>query len=829
MSAPEAEHEEDVIIVGAGPSGLAAAACLSCRGVSGCLVLDRDDRVASLWRRRTYDRLHLHLHKRHCALPHAPHSDSSPTYLPRDDFLRYLDAYASRFAVRTRLRRHVRSARYDASRRRWIVEAVDLATGITESYTSRWLVAAGGENDERVVPDVAGMGTFPGKVVHAADYRTAEGFKGKSVLVVGSGNSGMEIAYDLAVAGAVTSIVVRSELHLVSKEIWNVAMTLYGYHLPPWVIDKAVLLMCRIVFGDTARHGLRRPAVGPFTMKLTTPAYPVFDVGIFAKIRSGEVRVLRAGIKSVRGSDVEFLDGERHAFDAVVFATGYRSTTKQWLQSDDGLIGEDGMAARSYPEHWKGENGLYCAGMVRRGLYGSYEDAELIADDISKQLQSSKSGQNGHISNGSLCSLPEATSMAVKTDELKPEHQHEEDVIIVGAGQSGLAASACLSRRGVSSCLILERDDCVAPLWRHRTYDRLRLHLPKRHCALPHAPHADDSPNYLPRDDFLRYLDAYASRFSLRTRLRRHVTSARYDPSCRRWLVHAVHLSTGITERYVSRCLVAANGENDERAVPDVPGMDTFPGIAIHAAEYKSAAAFKGKSVLVVGAGNSGMEIAYDLAAGGAAATSIVVRGELHLVSKEIWGVGMALARYIPEWAVDRAVLLMCAAVFGDTARHGLRRPAVGPFTMKMTTPAYPVFDVGTFAKIRSGEIRVVRAGIRSVSGSDVEFVDGERRAFDAIVFATGYRSTTNKWLKSDDGMIGEDGMARRSYPDHWKGENGLYCAGMVRRGIHGSGEDAELIAEDISKQKQHWSSKPTHNGHMSNGFAYNDNKSTRV
>jgi len=102
----------------------------------------------------------------------------------------------------------------------------------------------------------------------------------------------------------------RMQLHLVTKEIWNVAMTLYPY-LPAWVIDKLVLLMCAVVFGDTSRHGLRRPAVGPFTMKLTTPAYPVVDVGTYAKIRSGEIRVLPAAVKSVRGNVVEFGDGNR--------------------------------------------------------------------------------------------------------------------------------------------------------------------------------------------------------------------------------------------------------------------------------------------------------------------------------------------------------------------------------------------------------------------------------------------------------------------------------------------------------------------------------------
>lgn len=388
-------EEEEVIIVGAGQSGIAVAACLSLRGVRS-LVLERDDCVGSLWRKRAYDRLHLHLAKQYSALPHAPHAEEAPTYLPRDEFARYLDGYAARFAVRTRLRREVRSAGFDAGKGRWEVEAVDLATGRRELYAARFLVVASGENDERFVPEVPGLEAFPGTVVHAAEYRSGEGLRGKAVLVVGCGNSGMEIAYDLAAAGAVTSISVRSELHLVTREIWNVAMSLYGYHVPAWIIDKLVLLMCAVVFGgDTARHGLRRPAVGPFTMKLTTPAYPVIDVGTYSKIRTGEIRVLPAGVKSVRGNVVEFADGRRHPFDAIVLATGYRSTVRRWLRSDDGLIGDDGMAARPYPEHWKGGNGLYCAGLVRRGIYGSYSDAELIAGDISELLRPQQTHSNG--------------------------------------------------------------------------------------------------------------------------------------------------------------------------------------------------------------------------------------------------------------------------------------------------------------------------------------------------------------------------------------------------------------------------------------------------
>jgi len=77
--------------------------------------------------------------------------------------------------------------------------------------------------------------------------------------------------------------------------------------------------------------------------------------------------------------------------------------SRRRFQSDDGLIGDDGMAARSYPEHWKGKNGLYCAGMVRRGIYGSYEDAELIAGDISELLRPNKQdkGDGAAHTNGS--------------------------------------------------------------------------------------------------------------------------------------------------------------------------------------------------------------------------------------------------------------------------------------------------------------------------------------------------------------------------------------------------------------------------------------------
>ncbi|CAL4964210.1 unnamed protein product [Urochloa decumbens] len=385
------------------------------------------------------------------------------------------------------------------------------------------------------------------------------------------------------------------------------------------------------------------------------------------------------------------------------------------------------------------------------------------------------------------------------------------EVIVVGAGPSGLAVSACLSLRGVPS-LVLDRDDCVGSLWRKRAYDRLTLHLPKTVSALPHAPHPDDAPTYLPRDDFAGYLDGYASRFGVRARLRlrREVRAARFDAARRRWDVEAVHLAAAASggdgeavaaaaERYAARFLVVATGSYDEKFVPEVPGMEGFPGKVVHASEYRSAKGMEGKRVLVVGCGNSGMEIALDLAEAGANA-SIVIRSELHILTKQILNLGVTLGFYLPVWMIDTLALFLCYLVFGDTSKHGIKRPALGPFAMNRQTSALPVIDVGTYKKIKNGEIEVIPTGMTSVNGNVVEFADGRRRPFDAIVFATGYRSGIKRWLKDGSELIGDNGILKQRSP---KAENGLYFAGLSGRGIFGSGTDAEFIAADISKQLQ--------------------------
>jgi len=193
------------IVVGAGPSGLAAAACLAARGVPAT-VLEMADSLASTWRHRTYDRLTLHLPKRFCELPLLPFPAGYPEYPSKDQFVAYMEGYAAAAGVAPRFGARVEEAAFDAGTGAW---AVRLAGG-GELLLARWLVVATGENAVPRRPDFPGARLFEGPVVHTCDYKSGEAFAGKKVLVVGCGNSGMEVSLDLCRHGAKPSLVVRN-------------------------------------------------------------------------------------------------------------------------------------------------------------------------------------------------------------------------------------------------------------------------------------------------------------------------------------------------------------------------------------------------------------------------------------------------------------------------------------------------------------------------------------------------------------------------------------------------------------------------------------------
>ncbi|KAL8170728.1 hypothetical protein V2J09_022532 [Rumex salicifolius] len=368
--------------------------------------------------------------------------------------------------------------------------------------------------------------------------------------------------------------------------------------------------------------------------------------------------------------------------------------------------------------------------------------------------------------------------------------------VIVGAGPSGLAVAACLRARGVPS-VVLERASCIASLWQHKTYDRLCLHLPKHFCELPLMGFPSHFPTYPSKRQFVEYLVAYAERFNIKPLFNEAVERAEYDGALGMWRVR-----TPSTE-YVCRWLVVATGENAEVVVPNILGMNDFGGEMVHSSKYRTGEGYNGKRVLVVGCGNSGMELCLDLCNHNAL-PSLVVRDAVHVLPKEMLGrstfdVSMRLMRWLPVRIVDRVLLILTWVLLGDTTKLGLVRPNLGPLQLKHLSGKTPVLDVGTLAKIRTGHIQVMPA-IRRLNHQAVEFVDGRTEEFDAILLATGYKSNVPCWLKEDDMFSEEEGLPKKPFPNGWKGKHGLYAVGFTKRGLSGASTDAKKIAQDIDR-----------------------------
>ncbi|KAJ4916323.1 putative indole-3-pyruvate monooxygenase YUCCA11 [Raphanus sativus] len=369
--------------------------------------------------------------------------------------------------------------------------------------------------------------------------------------------------------------------------------------------------------------------------------------------------------------------------------------------------------------------------------------------------------------------------------------------LIIGGGPAGLATSACLNRLNIPN-IVVEREECSASLWKRRSYDRLKLHLAKQYCQLPHMPFPPNAPTFVSKAGFISYLDEYATRFNVNPRYNRNVRSAYFEDG--RWIAE-VDNNAAAAERevYSAEYLVVATGENSEALIPEIPGFsESFEGEYLHSSEYKNGEKFAGKHVLVVGSGNSGMEIAYDVSKWDAE-VSLVVHSPVHVLTREIVRIGMWLLRFFPVKLVDRWCLFLAKLRFGNTSRYGLIRPDKGPFMNKLVTGRSPTIDVGCVDEIKAGKITVVPS-ITRVEGKRVVFVDGNSKTVDSIVFATGYKSSVSKWLQVDDGdLFNENGMPKRELKDHWKGKNGLYSVGFGRQGLAGITRDAQNVARDIA------------------------------
>ncbi|MEU9142834.1 NAD(P)/FAD-dependent oxidoreductase [Streptomyces sp. NPDC048349] len=369
-------------------------------------------------------------------------------------------------------------------------------------------------------------------------------------------------------------------------------------------------------------------------------------------------------------------------------------------------------------------------------------------------------------------------------------------VYVIGGGPGGLAVAAALRARGVRA-VVVEKSDGVGASWR-RHYDRLHLHTTRRLSALPGLPMPRRFGGWVSRDDVVRYLEKYAEFHELEIVTGVEVTRLERDADGG-WTLHA----TG-GRVLTAAAVVVATGFNHTPRLPDWPGRDAYTGQLLHAADYRDPTPYAGRDVLVVGVGNTGAEIAVDLAEGGAARVRLAVRTAPHIVRRSTCGwpaqrTGI-LVRRLPVRLVDRLGALVARASVPDLSQYGLPRPSTGLYS-RVKEGAIPVQDVGLIDAVRSGRVEPV-AAVEAFDGAEVVLADGSRITPDAVVAATGYSRALEGLVGGLEDVLDERGRPRTHGAHTPARAPGLYFTGFSNP-ISGMFREMARDAEEIARAVQ--------------------------
>lgn len=369
------------------------------------------------------------------------------------------------------------------------------------------------------------------------------------------------------------------------------------------------------------------------------------------------------------------------------------------------------------------------------------------------------------------------------------------NVLIVGAGISGLATAACLQRQGIEF-VIIEKHAQVASAW-HNHYHRLHLHTNKRVSQLPYKKFGKNIPRYPSRQQVIDYLNDYQQTFNIQPVFNTIATSIKKEGDY--WITQT---TSGI---FQSKFVVMATGPFGKPKPIVLQGMDTFPGKIVHSAAYKTGKEFAEQKVLVIGFGNSACEIAIDLFEQGAT-PFMSVRSAINIVPRDVLGVPVLelslLMNFLPPRIADLLSAPLVNAIIGDITRLGLKRKPYGPLEQVRREGKSPILDIGTIQLIRKSKIKIV-GDIDFIEGNLVHFKQSETQPFDAIIACIGYSQDQIKIIEVDSNRF-EDLRVSTNRQQYF-GKDGLYFCGYY---ISPTGQireiaaDARKIAKDIRRNK---------------------------
>lgn len=336
------------------------------------------------------------------------------------------------------------------------------------------------------------------------------------------------------------------------------------------------------------------------------------------------------------------------------------------------------------------------------------------------------------------------------------------EVLVIGGGHNGSMAGVALARLGIDA-LIIDKNERVGDNWRNR-YESLVLHQPHGMMHFLDLPFPESFPDYISKDRLADWFEIYAHAFDLNFWTSTELLNASYDEEKKQWSAQ-LRLRDGSVRTMHPKYLVLATGASGTPRIPEIPGLDDFTGDVLHTTEFRSGADYAGKRVLVIGAGTSAHDVAYDIVNHGGTAT-MVQRRPICVVNLDSANLSYTDAnlRVIPIEIVDKRFLagmvepllrdgFKLVAQMGnemDKETHDglaavgfkLDRDEGGWFKKYFETASGYYINVGASDAIIKGDIKVRQYDeIERLVPNGVKLKNGETLEFDAVVLATGFEN----------------------------------------------------------------------------------------
>ncbi len=372
---------DGAIVIGAGAAGLAVAQALIKAGIA-TQVLEREQRLAEPWHRR-HDNLHLNTHRDLSSLPGLSYPAGTPAFPHRSTVIRHLNDFAETNSLPIAFGVGVEEIEFRGDH--WLIKA---STG---RWAARHVVIATGRDRQPFIPAWKGMATFSGRILHAADFGRAGDYAGKTVLVVGAGNSGFDVLNHLSGTGTGQIwLSARNGPALLPKRIGKIAVHRFSpimANLPTRLADAAMAATQRLVFGDLRKYGLPASPSGGASRLGSDYTAIAADDGAVDAIKAGRIVVVPQ-VSEFRQDGVVLADGQAIALDIVIAATGYRTGLETML-GKLGVLDAKGVPLFNGAVGDPKLPGLWFTGM-RPSIRGCFANASILGAAIARKIAGRK-------------------------------------------------------------------------------------------------------------------------------------------------------------------------------------------------------------------------------------------------------------------------------------------------------------------------------------------------------------------------------------------------------------------------------------------------------